>query len=270
MEELNYLIPIVDQVREDHPRMALRYLYKLIKPRTMGRDAFEDTFSQLGYKVRVERNYRRTTNSTGVIHFDNLIKDWELTGVNQVWVSDITYYQMNDRFYYLTFITDLYSRKILGASSSRSLRTEQTTIPALKEAFKTRKAIKFPGTIIHSDGGGQYYSKKFLALTNHAEMVNSMGKAAYENPHAERLNGVIKNNYLIPYGPTSAIGLTKALKKAVKKYNSEKPHSALNGRSPDSFERIIHKSTAIHKEKRSKKEKYNNSNNSILKTVNTI
>lgn len=270
LEELNYLIPIVDQVREDHPRMALRDLYTLIKPKTMGRDAFEHRFAELGYSVSIRRNYKRTTNSTGVVRFDNLIRDYELTGVNQVWVSDITYYQMKDHFHYLTFITDLYSRRILGASCSSTLRTEKTTIPALKEAFETRKTTRLPGTIIHSDGGGQYYSKEFLSLTKDAQMVNSMGKAAYENPHAERLNGIIKNNYIIPYGPTTSLRLKRALKKAIHKYNSEKPHSALGGLNPESFEQVIHKSTGINKEKRSKKENYNNSNNSILKTVNVI
>ena len=270
MEELNYLVPIVDQVRQDHPKMALRYIYKMIKPRTMGRDAFERQFTELGYKVRIDRNFRRTTDSSGVVRFENLIKGRELTGVNQVWVSDITYYEMDGRFHYLTFITDLYSRKILGACSSHTLRTVQTTLPALRKALQTRTGMKLRGTIIHSDGGGQYYGKEFVQLTGHSGLVNSMGKDVYDNPHAERINGIIKNNYIVPYGPVTPAGLAKALNKAVKMYNSEKPHSALDGLSPDNFERIIHNSAVIHKEKRSKKENYDNSNSSILKTVNTI
>ena len=270
MEELNYLIPIVDEVRKDHPKMSLRYIYRMIKPKTMGRDAFERQFTELGYKVRINRNFRRTTDSTGVIRFDNLIKDRELTDVNQVWVSDITYYEMDNKFYYLTFITDLYSRKIIGACSSSTLRTEQTTLPALRRALQTRTGMQLTGTIIHSDGGGQYYSKKFTKLTKQTGLVNSMGKAAYENPHAERLNGIIKNNYVKPYHPTTEKELVKALNKAVRMYNFEKPHSALDGLSPDNYERVINNLSVIHKEKRSKKENYNNSNNSILKTVNLI
>ena len=239
MEELNYLIPIVDQVRSDHPKMALRYIYKLIEPKTLGRDAFEQQFAQLGYKVRIDRNFRRTTDSTGVIRFDNLIVDRELTHVNQAWVSDITYYEMNGKFFYLTFITDLYSRKIIGWSCSSTLRAEQTTIPALTKAFLTRKNTELSGTIFHSDGGGQYYCKEFLSLTKKQGLDNSMGKTAYENPHAERLNGIIKNNYLKPYNPTTPIELRAALAKAVRMYNSQKPHSSIGGISPDQFEELI-------------------------------
>lgn len=266
MEELNYLIPIVDQVRSDHPKMSLRYIYKIIKPKTMGRDAFERQFVQLGYKVRIDRNFRRTTDSTGVIRFDNLIMDKELTHVNQVWVSDITYYEMSGKFYYLTFITDLYSRKIIGSSCSSTLRTERTTIPALRKAFSSRKNTELLGTIIHSDGGGQYYSKEFISLTKKHGLLNSMGKTAYENPHAERLNGIIKNNYLKPYNPTTPAELVAALIKAIKMYNSEKPHSAIGGISPDQYEGLIENKT-----RSSKRIKVNYINrNRILKPVNLI
>lgn len=264
MEELNYLIPIVDQVRKDHPRMSLRYIYQLIKPQTMGRDAFERQFAELGYKVRIDRNFRKTTDSTGVVRFDNLLLDQELTDVNQVLVSDITYYEMEGKFYYLTFITDLFSRKILGACSSSTLRTEYTTLPAMQQALQARAGSDLRGTIIHSDGGGQYYSKKFLSLTKKIGLLNSMGKEVYDNPHAERINGVIKNNYIKPYCPKSRMELVKALKKAVRMYNTEKPHSALGGMSPDNYEQVI------NKEKRRKKESYKSNSNSLLKTVNTI
>ena len=263
MEELNYLIPIVDQVRSDHPKMALRYIYKLIGPKTMGRDAFEEQFAQLGYKVCIDRNFRRTTDSTGVIRFDNLIIDREFTHVNQAWVSDITYYEMNGRFYYLTFITDLYSRKVLGWSCSTTLRADQTTIPALRKAFWIRKGIDLRGAIIHSDGGGQYYCKEFLSLTKKQGLVNSMGKTAYENPHAERLNGIIKNNYLKPYNPETPGELRSALTKAVRMYNSEKPHSSIGGMSPDRFEELI--KDKIHSNNRMKVNYLD-----IYRTINTV
>ena len=269
MEELNYLIPIVDEVRLDHPKMSLRYIFQMVKPKTIGRDAFEHQFSELGYKVRIERNYRKTTDSSGVIRFNNLVKGRELSGVNQVWVSDITYYEMGGKFHYLTFITDLYTRKIIGACSSSSLRTVQTTLPALRKALQTRKDMNLEGTIIHSDGGGQYYSKEFVELTRQSGLVNSMGKDVYDNPHAERINGIIKNNYVIPYGPNTPVGLAKALVKAVYMYNSQKPHSALGGLSPDNYEEIILNSEEIKKEK-SSKIKNSNSNKSNLITVNAI
>lgn len=238
-DEMGQLSLIVDQVRKDHPGMALRDLYQVIQPATIGRDCFEHYFKDMGYGVGIKKSFRRTTDSSGVIRFPNLIVDKELTGVNQVWVSDITYYRIKERFYYLTFIMDLYSRKIVGHSCSRTLLTTHTTIVALRKALKNRKLNEIPGLIIHSDGGGQYYNNEFRKLTKDAKMINSMGKTAYENPHAERVNGIIKNNYIRHYGPKDYTDLIKMNNKAVLMYNTEKPHGALKKLSPLQFENSI-------------------------------
>ena len=215
-EELAQLMPIIHQIREDHPRMGAREMYRLINPQTVGRDRFETFCFEHGLKLKVKRNYRKTTNSLGVTRFENLLSTIELNGVNQVWVSDITYYEMGGMFYYLTFITDLFSRRILGYSLSTNLFTESTTIPALKMAFKSRGNINFAGLIFHSDGGGQYYCKEFLQLTKAAGIRNSMCEDVYGNPHAERLNGTIM-------------------------YNEQKPHKALHGLNPVAYENLIKK-----------------------------
>jgi transposase InsO family protein len=240
-EELGQLRLIVTQVRKDHPGMALRDLYQVIQPSTIGRDRFEQYFKQMGYGVAIKRSPKRTTDSSGVIRFPNLIEGKKLTGVNQVWVSDITYYRIQEKFYYLTFIMDLYSRRIIGQSCSRTLLTAHTTIAALKDSLKARNKNQMPGLIIHSDGGGQYYSNEFRKLTKDAKMVNSMGKTAYENPHAERINGIIKNNYIKHYNPGNFVQLSKMMNKAVQMYNYEKPHRGLNKLSPIQFESRINK-----------------------------
>lgn len=255
-EEMGQLSLIVSQVRKDHPGMALRYLYQIIQPATIGRDRFERYFSQLGYGVATKRSFKRTTDSTGVIRFPNLIDNKKLTGVNQVWVSDITYYRIKEKFYYLTFIMDLYSRRIVGHSCSRTLLTSHTTIAALKVALAGRGCEDLSGLIIHSDGGGQYYSKEFRELTQSAGMINSMSKAVYENPHAERVNGIIKNNYIKHYSPGDFRQLIRMTNKAIKMYNTQKPHQALNRLTPVQFERVINKKTVINKRKKeTKKEK---------------
>lgn len=249
LEGLHQLYPLVIEIREEHPEMSLRLIYRLINPGFIGRDAFEQYFKQEGFSVKKERNYRRTTDSSGVKRFSNLLLAMELTDINQCWVSDITYFDLNGRFFYLTFIMDLYSRKVIGYSCSDKLFTEQTTIPALKMALQTRGYGRATGTIIHSDGGGQYYSRKFLALTQKANMVNSMGKVVYENPHAERINGIIKNSYLRHYHPQSTQELKRMVKRAVNNYNRVKPHSSLNMLSPDDFESYIHSKSLIKKRK---------------------
>jgi len=193
-----------------------------------------------GYRLKQLRNYRITTNSLGVTRFPNLIKDREVTGVNQVFVSDITYYDMGSRTCYLTFIMDLFNREIVGWLKSDNLRTESTTIPALHKLVNVRGRANISGAILHSDGGGQYYCKEFKALTKDLNMVNSMTEEkVYENAHAERLNGIIKNNYLYPYGPTNMSSLKRLLDKAVLMYNTGKPHRALGKLSPVEFKKTI-------------------------------
>jgi transposase InsO family protein len=234
-EEREQLTPLVRQIREDHPSMGARDLYRKIKPNTMGRDRFYDWYRSKGFTVLPQKNWRRTTDSSGVIRFKNLIQGIELNGINQVWVSDITYYELDNKFYYLTLIMDQYSRRIKGFCASKELYTEQTTIPALKMAMKYLRPRDKP--IIHSDGGGQYYSKSFLSLTN-GRLTNSMGESAYENPHAERLNRTIKNSYLKGYQPQNFDQLKKQLVRAVENYNNGKPHDALNGMTPNEFEKL--------------------------------
>ena len=234
------LLPIIRQIREDHPRMSCRVIYHMITPRYMGRDLFEVFCYSHGFKVGTIKNYYRTTDSLGVIRFPNLMMDLdELTDVNQIWVSDITYYQVGKEVYYITFILDLYNRKIVGYCVSRTLRTEDTTLQALQIAIKKEHIANNSSLIIHSDGGGQYYSKQFTALTNYYGMRNSMGTSVFENPHAERINGTIKNDYLIPWGPKNFEELDKMLTKAVYLYNTIKPHKSLNRLSPEQFTHCI-------------------------------
>ena len=258
------LLPIIRQIREDHPRMSCRVIYHMVTPRYMGRDLFEVFCYSHGFKVGTIKNHYRTTDSVGVIRFPNLMMDRdELTTVNQIWVSDITYYQVGKDVYYITFILDLYNRKIVGYCVSKTLRTEDTTLQALQMAIKREHIAHNSNLIIHSDGGGQYYSKQFTALTNYYGMHNSMGTSVFENPHAERINGTIKNDYLIPWGPKNFEELDKMLTKAVYLYNTIKPHKSLNGLSPEQFtdciiNGLLTKTWLINKKKKvTKKEKVN-------------
>jgi putative transposase len=232
-QEQTQLRKLIQIVRQDHPEMGAKSLYMKIRPSTMGRDRFYSWYRENGLTIVPRKNWRRTTDSSGVIRFRNLIKDRELTSVNQVWVSDITYYQIGEDFHYITLVMDQYSRKIKGYSASRSLHMDATTIPAIKMALREVKEQERP--VIHSDGGGQYYGHKFLSITKD-KLSNSMGKTAYENPHAERLNRTIKDQYLRHYNPRDHKDLEAKLRYAVKMYNQEKPHTSLGGCTPKEFE----------------------------------
>jgi len=234
-EERQQLLPLIYKIRKDHPRMSARDMYLLLRPSTIGRDRFEQFCFESGFRVKRLKNYRVTTNSFGVTRFPNLIKDKKLTGINQVFVSDITYFEIGSKCYYITLMMDLYNREIVGWSASDNLRTECTTIPALIQLFQVRGRSNIKGAILHSDGGGQYYCKEFLKLTK-GILVNSMTEEdVYENSHAERLNGTIKNNYLYPYNPKDLSSLIKMLHKAIFMYNTGKPHCALGKLTPVSF-----------------------------------
>lgn len=227
---------IISQVRADHPTLCCRYMYHMIQPDCMGRDAFEDLCRRYGFASKRKINYHRTTYSISEGRFDNLIQHLILTGVDQVWSSDLTYYRIKERFYYITFIMDNFSRRILGHVVSGRMQTEQTTLPALHQAIKNRNHQLREGIIFHSDGGGQYYDKAFLELTGKHKMLNSMCEMAWENGKAERINGVIKNNYLVHWKADNEQMLQENVDRAVNLYNSKKPHSSLGKKTPIGIE----------------------------------
>lgn len=235
-EEEYQFLSLVHDIRKDHPTMCVRDMYYQLLPEYMGRDAFEDLCRQWDLMSRTKKNARRTTDSSGVERFENLIENIHLTDIDQVWQSDITYYEIKGKFYYLTFIMDAFSRRILGHHASKRLYTEDTTLPALQQAIATRKNKKISGVIFHSDGGGQYYDAGFLQLTAYHEMKNSMCAFAWQNGKAERINGVIKNNYLRHRKINNYEELVKELDRSVQLYNREKPHIALKRKSPVTFE----------------------------------
>ena len=239
MEQEAYLSNIIRQVRADHPTMGCRDMYYFIKPEGMGRDLFESFCKDSGLLVKRVKNYRKTTDSSGVKRFNNLTVDLQVNRLNQLWVSDITYYQVGERFYYITFIMDKYSRRIIGHKTSKRLLTTHSTLPALQMALRTRKGQAIEDVILHSDGGGQYYADKFLKITQDSGIKNSMCIYPWENPYAERINGVIKNNYLKHRYITSFEELEKEVDRAVKLYNLEKPHISLHRLSPINFEKTI-------------------------------
>jgi transposase InsO family protein len=269
------ILMLVKEVRKDHPGMSARVMYDKIQPEGIGRDAFESLVYANGYRVIVSKKYITTTNSSRTKRFDNLLVGKQIDSLNQVWVSDISFYWISDRFYYITIIMDLYSRFIVGFHVSDSLRTVHTSLPALKHALTTRRISQYNDQlIIHSDGGGQYYCIDFIKQTKKAGILNSMGEIVFDNSHAERVIQTIKSQYLKHYNPKNFKELKKQTERAIQMYNFEKPHVSLNKLTPFEFEQVFNDGlvdkcfrmkvfTSIstknkiyqQKEKRSKKEK---------------
>lgn len=239
LDETENLLWRIHDIRNDHPTMGLRDLYFMIKPSSIGRDSFEAMCISNGLKLKPRQFKPLTTQSSGVKRFPNLIEGLVIKRANQVWQSDITYFALNGRFYYLTFIIDAFTRRIVGYAVSTSLQTIATTLVALRMAIKNRKHHSLAGLIFHSDGGGQYYAIEFLQLTGEKEILNSMCVYPYENGKAERINGVIKNNYLAPRQITTEKQLNQQVDRAVYLYNWEKPHKELKKLSPIQFEQKL-------------------------------
>jgi hypothetical protein len=231
------LIPKVDLIRRGHPGCGLEKLYWIIQPEGLGRDKFISTFQELGYRIKKQKNYHRTTIPTH-IKFPNLITGMLLDGKNQLWQSDITYIYVSGVFYYLTFIIDAYSKVIKGYNVSDHMRAE-ANIEALKMALKCSiNPVK--GLIHHSDRGSQYVDKTYQGLLIENGVHISMGMQAQDNAYAERINGTIKNEYLKYRTIKDYAGLKKRVKKEVEHYNEKRPHNHLPNRvSPKQFEKEL-------------------------------
>lgn len=153
--------------------------------------------------------------------------------------SDITYFDVGSRFYYLVFLIDVYTREILGYNVSDNLRTE-SNLSALKMALKQIPQANWNSMIHHSDRGSQYGSKQYVKLLQNCGIRISMGTIAQENAYVERVNGTIKNEYLKLWRITDFKCLKRSVRKAVNHYNSKRLHLAFDNRySPLGFKNSL-------------------------------
>jgi hypothetical protein len=232
-DRLQELVTQVDEIRSIHPGCGLEKLYDSLRPPWLGRDKFISVFMELGYRVRKTRNYRRTTVST-ILYYPNLIEGLLVWDKNRVWQTDITYYQVGDRFYYLTFIIDIYTKVIRGYQVSDHMRAD-ANLAALKMALTEAQGIT--GIIHHSDRGSQFVDSDYRAVLIKHSFQLSMGLIAQENAYAERVNGIIKNEYLVYKSINSFRQLKKEVASAIDHYNNKRIHRSLpHKQTPREFE----------------------------------
>ena len=182
----------------------------------------------------------RTTNSYHRFYkYNNIIKDLEVTRPNQVWVSDITYIRTVKGFCYLALITDAYSRKIIGYDLSNSLELGGC-VRALKKALYHAKGIK--GLIHHSDRGIQYCSNVYTQILKRNKIGISMTEEnhCYENAMAERVNGILKDEFYLDQTFDCVQHAKRATKNAINLYNEVRLHLSLNFKTPN----MVYKLTA--------------------------
>ena len=233
------IIEQVHVIRKDHPRMGCRKMHKLVADSKLGKHRFEKLLLTNGFRVRQPKNYQRTTNSIKENYYPNLIKGLVVDGLNQLWQTDITYLRLKERFYYLVFVLDVYSRRIVGFSASDHLFA-LANIKALKQAIRIRKGDDLTGLIHHSDRGSQYIDKEYNKILRDYQIKPSMCLYAWENAYAERVNGIMKNEYLIPKSASGLEDLKRKLVNNIRLYNTSRPHNELPDQmSPIQFENWV-------------------------------
>lgn len=230
-KQLSDLIIQADKLRKEHPGCGVEKMYDIIKPSFIGRDRFIEVFMQLGYRIKRKKNYMRTTYASKRF-YPNLIKGLVMNRPSELWQSDITYIHVGERFYYATFIIDVYTRKIVGYNVSIHMRAS-ANVSALKMALRYNKAPK----IHHSDRGSQYTSREYISLLKKNGSNISMGLIAQENAYAERINRTIKEEYLSYWTPSNINDLKRMVKRAVNNYNYKRTHKGLRKQSPINFEK---------------------------------
>jgi transposase InsO family protein len=227
-------------IRKRHPHMGCRAMYDLMQEVNSGRDFCERILLDNGFRLRRKKSLIKTTISNPSLRYPDLIKGMILTGINQVWQTDITYFLSSDgKVFYIVFIVDVYSRKIIAWSANDHMQAE-ANITCLQYAITSRNISLSSKLIHHSDRGSQYGDKDYIALLKSYQIRISMCKEAWQNAYTERINGTLKNDYLYSWDIKSLTNLRRAVRKAVHAYNSEKPHRGLPSRkNPVAFENHI-------------------------------
>ena len=204
--EEDILLKEVLEIRKDHKRMGTRKIYEKLHPFMlehkikMGRDALFDLLSSNHLLVRKRKRRIQTTQSSHWLRkYPNLIRGFAPTGPNQLWVSDITFWKINGGHLYISFITDAYSHKIVGyhvAETMEAIESVQALKMALSGLFMEPDG-HFQ-LIHHSDRGVQYCSFEYVKLLKDNNIQISMTENGdpLENALAERLNGILKDEYL--------------------------------------------------------------------------
>ena len=231
------------EIRENHRHIGTRKLYEMLQPSLLehqikiGRDALFDLLAANCLLVRRKKRKIATTNSYHRFKkYPNLIRNFVPQKSNQLWVSDITYWKISNGFVYISFITAAYSRKIVGYHVASTMEAIET-IEALKMAisgFLNAPDCSFQLTH-HSDRGMQYCSDMYVQILKNNNIKINMTENGdpLENAIAERINGIIKEEYLNDYVVDTIEQAKELLSAVVKLYNNERPHQSIGFLTPN-------------------------------------
>lgn len=224
-----------------HPRIGTRKLKYLLAQNDIeiGRDRLFSLLRMNRLLVQNRRAYHRTTNSNHRFYcHPNRIKEGLIPErPEQLWVADITYLATRCGSTYLSLVTDAYSRKIVGYHIGDDMKARTVKL-AFLNALKERKNTD--ELVHHSDRGVQYCSVEYQELHRQYDVSCSMtdGYDCYQNALAERINGILKMEYLLNK-PNDLDEAKKMVAESVKIYNEYRPHTALKYKTPDEIHRAF-------------------------------
>lgn len=232
------VLKLVREIRQDLPRAGVPKLHFMLQDKLrahnikMGRDALYQLLGEHGYLIRYRRRKPYATDSNHPYKkYPNLIREIKyLTHPGQLWVSDITYIRLKEKFGYLSIVTDAYSHKIIGYSLHPTLHSNGP-VNALLMAARSKRG---QALIHHSDRGSQYCCGEYVKMLEHYGIQISMTEQGdpYENAIAERVNGILKGEFLLDKTFTSFSEATQAVTQAVEKYNHIRPHASCDNLTP--------------------------------------
>ena len=184
------------------------------------------------------RRFVVTSNSNHKLEvYLNLASRMKLTGINQLWVADITYIRLKAEFVYLAVILDGFSRKVVGWALDRTLAT-RLTVGALERAIEERHPE--PGLVHHSDRGFQYACAEYVAILDKYRVIPSMSRPAnpYDNASCESFIKTLKREEVYAAEYRDLEHLRANIEEFIDRYyNRSRLHSALGYQSPEEFER---------------------------------
>ncbi len=238
--EAELVIQEVKAIRRLHPAIGCRKLQTMLQSFLldhqikMGRDGLFDLLA--AHKLLVRRRKRNITTTWSkhwMRKYPNLIRDVVPSRANEVWVSDITYFKIGEKHVYISFVTDAYSRKIVGYHVADTLDAVHS-VSALKMAL-SQSNTNFISLIHHSDRGTQYCCAEYVKVLQDYGIKISMTENGdpLENAIAERINGIIKEEYLNHYQIKNKKEIEQKLQQAVTQYNQYRPHLSCNMLTPE-------------------------------------
>ena len=234
------ILQLVYEIRSSLPRLGTRKMMHMLAPRlkshgiSVGRDYLFELLDAHKLLIRQRKKKAYTTDSRHWMHkYNNLVKDLPVARPEQVWVSDMTFIRVGNQWGYLSLITDAFSRKIMGYCF-RDDMLAQGCLEALQMALNNRRYHDHL-LIHHSDRGSQYCSKDYvnMLLLHGVQISMTQNGDPYENALAERMNGIIKEEFNLYSTSMSFEQTRQKIDRSIRTYNDLRPHGSCDYLTPN-------------------------------------